>query len=98
MLDFLTVLACLVWIGVGALAFLWLAIQIGVLVKFHEVDPTDLSKDKRSGVCLVTDYGTGCQYLMSITGHLTPRLDSEGNQCVAAIPMQNTKPFRAEYV
>lgn len=41
-------------------------------------DSTD-SPDARSGVALRTDYMTGCQYLESSGGHLTLRLDAEGN-------------------
>ena len=33
-----------------------------------------------SGVKLITDYGTGCQYLMSPEGSLTPRLNATGKQ------------------
>lgn len=32
----------------------------------------------RSGVKIVTDHKTGCQYLYASRGGLTPRLDSDG--------------------
>lgn len=41
------------------------------------VDETDESKWNRSGVVLITDYGTGVQYLYK-DGALTPRLDKNG--------------------
>lgn len=34
---------------------------------------------KRSGMALRTDYGTGCQYLETTEGGITPRLDVNGN-------------------
>lgn len=40
-------------------------------------DDTD-SQKARSGVRLVTDYGTGCQYLKTREGHITPRLKPDG--------------------
>ena len=43
-------------------------------------DTDDAANGERSGVALVTDYGTGCQYLQSTQGHLTPRLNSDGKQ------------------
>ena len=33
---------------------------------------------KRSNMALRTDYGTGCQYLESHTGALTPRMSADG--------------------
>ena len=41
-------------------------------------DDTDASSTRRSGMSLKTDYGTGCQYLQSTHGNLTPRLDVNG--------------------
>lgn len=42
------------------------------------VDATDKSVSVRSGVNLITDYGTGCQYLETNSGGLTPRMNAEG--------------------
>lgn len=44
------------------------------------IDDTDASADKRSGVKLITDYGTGCQYLATIAGSLYPRMGTDGKQ------------------
>jgi len=42
-------------------------------------DGTDDAKNKlRSGATLVTDYGTGCQYLKGTFGGITPRLNANG--------------------
>lgn len=43
-------------------------------------DPTDYKMD--NGISLVTDYGTGCQYLIqnSSGSNPVPRLDSTGKQ------------------
>ena len=37
----------------------------------------------RSGLIIRTDNETGLQYLQSSGGHLTPRLDKDGNQMVS---------------
>lgn len=42
-----------------------------------EYDETDAAPS-RSGFKLMTDHGTGCQYLATFTGAVTPRLDAEG--------------------
>lgn len=42
-------------------------------------DETD-SMLQRSGMGLFTDYGTGCQYLGSPRGGITPRLGTDGKQ------------------
>ena len=52
------------------------------------VDPLRLSYNdtdsemlgEQSGMDLKTDYGTGCQYLETSLGYLTPRLDKDGKQ------------------
>lgn len=49
-------------------------------------DATDL-EETRSGLLLYTDYGTGCQYLATTAGSLTPRLDKDGNiVCIKTNP------------
>lgn len=35
---------------------------------------------RRSGVSVVTDYGTGLQYLVTPKGGITPRMDVSGDQ------------------
>lgn len=62
---------CLIWFS-----FIWLIALITPLYWLQSADETD-SPDKRSGVRLITDYGTGCQYLQR--GGITPRLDADGN-------------------
>ena len=57
---------------------------IGGVIKAWDYDATDQPEaenvvDRRSGMTLYTDYGTGCQYLQAGLGGLTPRLDKEGN-------------------
>ena len=41
-------------------------------------DDTDAGWTKRSGVALIIDHGTGCQYLKPKNGNIHPRLNSEG--------------------
>lgn len=44
-------------------------------------DETD-NKSERSGLILYTDHGTGVQYVGTILGGITPRLDANGNVVV----------------
>jgi hypothetical protein len=61
-----------------------IAVAVGVAVVDYfrlGFDDTDnLATGKRSNMALRTDYGTGCQYLESSDGELTPRLDRNGKQ------------------
>lgn len=61
------------WTCGGALAFTAIAWAGG---QFAPRDSTDTATE-RSGMTLRTDALTGCQYLESRTGYLTPRLDSD---------------------
>lgn len=45
---------------------------------FKYDDSDDKINKKRSGFSVYTDYLTGCQYLSTPLGFLTPRLDKEG--------------------
>lgn len=46
---------------------------------FTSYDVTDNIKDKkRSGLSIYIDHETGCQYLGTVFGGLTPRLDRDG--------------------
>lgn len=65
------------------LLFLW-----GVGVDFMKIglDTTDTSDGARSGMDLRTDHGTGCQYLESTGGGLTPRLGRDGKQVCEVTP------------
>ena len=48
-------------------------------ITFQDYDATDDAQNGiRSKMALYTDYGTGCQYLATRSGHLTPRLDKDG--------------------
>lgn len=43
-----------------------------------DYDPTDAGDGERSGMRLYTDAQTGCQYLATPGGSLTPRLSADG--------------------
>lgn len=47
-------------------------------------DATD--GEHRSGLGLRTDHGTGCQYLVTPWGGITPRLDRQGQHMCGARP------------
>ncbi len=64
-------------------AFLFVAVLLFVYYIAIQFSPKDASDDpvtgKRSGLVLLTDYGTGCQYLKTpIFGPVIPRLGSDG--------------------
>jgi len=73
----------------NALATIGLFVALGMGLKaaddllffYTEIgaDETD-GHGSRSGIALRTDNGTGCQYLESRFGGLTPRLDRAGKQ------------------
>ena len=49
--------------------------------QFLPYGETDSEEDaKRSGLELRFDHGTGCQYLVTRQGHITPRLGRDGKQ------------------
>ena len=45
---------------------------------FLSTDDTDEPNGKRSNMILYTDYKTGCQYVGTVLGGITPRLDRDG--------------------
>lgn len=58
----------------------------GPLDWLSKPDETD-SATERSALKLYTDYGTGCQYIETRRGGLSPRLDTDGKQiCRPAHP------------
>lgn len=58
---------------------LWVVVLVWVtwLVVHRGKDDTD-NKDKRSGLILYTDHGTGVQYVGTMWGSITPRLGQDG--------------------
>lgn len=64
--------------GAVLLFFIWFFGSI--IIAFIETDDSDLSRFKRSGLKLHTDYKTGCQYFSSSRGGVYPRLDRNGKQ------------------
>ena len=73
------------WLG-----FLKLLIFLIVFTWFLsavERDNTD-SREKRSGMSLFTDHGTGCQYLSRTFGGLTPRMGADGQQVCTDITIR----------
>ena len=69
--------------GLGALMAYSLMVFIGTLIAYPERDSTD-PPGSRSGLHLLIDHRTGCHYLMTRKGGLTPRLDTNGRQICEA--------------
>ncbi len=67
---------------VGALTLIWIGAKELDAAVFAQWglgrDATD--GKERSGLALKTDAATGCQYLVSPWGGITPRLDRRGKQ------------------
>lgn len=76
------------------LFILWFVAAMAVAVVNQLVGRyTDIGRDDtdppagRSDMKIMTDHATGCQYLMSSRGGLTPRLDENGKQmCTKGTP------------
>jgi len=51
---------------------------VGVMTLISPTDETDRGRFERSGVQLRIDHGTGCQYLETRAGAITPRLTTSG--------------------
>lgn len=55
------------------------AVWIGALIGQGPLDVTDNHiTGARSGFRILIDHGTGCQYLRTTSGGVTPRLDGHG--------------------
>lgn len=54
---------------------------VGYITPHDDTDPPD----GRSGMTLLIDHGTGCQYLYR-SGAITPRMDKSGRQICEAMP------------
>jgi hypothetical protein len=64
------------WLCTSALLLVLVSTISGYF--FQEYDDTDDAINGHiSGVELVTDYGTGCQYLKTIDGFITPRVNNK---------------------
>jgi len=61
-----------------ALGVLLVLISQGICSLFDIGKNDSDSAEKRSGMSVRTDYKTGCQYLESSKGELTPRLKKDG--------------------
>ena len=54
---------------------------------FLSRDDTDDPSGSRSGLIVYTDHRTGCQYVGTVLGGITPRLDKDGKPvCVKQEP------------
>lgn len=61
-------------------AIVWALTKTGTSEWLEPFDDTDNPNGQRSNMMLLTDHGTGCQYLRVIGGGITPRLDADGKQ------------------
>lgn len=55
------------------------------------IDNSDKSFFKRSDLKIHTDYKTGCQYLSTFWGGITPRLDKDGKQICIESEVENAR-------
>lgn len=79
-----------VWNVISKAAIIYLVLSVALSMGNYLLGKyTDIGRDDtdppagRSDMKIMTDHLTGCQYLMSSRGGLTPRLDENGKQmCV----------------
>ena len=67
--------------------FLTILVTLGIWIIVRSLfglglDDSDLSKNKRSGMKIYTDYKTGVQYLSAPFGGLCVRVDENGNPII----------------
>ncbi len=60
------------------IVFFWV-ITVMIILSLFSVDNSDKNFLIRSDMSIKTDYLTGCQYLTTFWGGITPRLDENGN-------------------
>lgn len=66
---------------INIIIFSGILIALRSCTKTFDLDDTDNKvTGERSGVVPITDHLTGCQYLKTLWGGITPRMDSDGNQ------------------
>ena len=75
------------WGVIGKLALFYVVAAVALAgINYMLATHTDIGRDAtdppagRSDMQIMTDHQTGCQYLMSARGGLTPRLDENGKQ------------------
>lgn len=66
------------WGAKAAIAFGWID---------GAYDATDGPNGERSNMALRTDHGTGCQYLETLWGGITPRMGPDGKQVCTPPPL-----------
>lgn len=64
------------WFG-GAILLLWV---INFATEYFEYGFDDTDGEQRSGMGVLTDARTNCQYLYTPSGGLTPRMNLDGTQ------------------
>lgn len=70
----------LVWLGVCGLMWVAFLTVLDMAPKDDTDDPATTNPFERSGMMILTDHGTNCQYLGWRHGGLTPRLYADGSQ------------------
>ena len=82
-----SVIESALWAFVSKATMIYLLVSLalgaanGLLARYTDIgrDDTD-PPGNRSNLLIMTDHATGCQYLTSVRGGLTPRLDENGKQ------------------
>lgn len=71
-------------VAAGVTAFIGFGAIVTMPIHYFFPPPMDATDHpgtkERSGLKLHIDYGTGCQYLVTADGGITPRLEEDGKQ------------------
>jgi len=60
------------------LASIFLILMMAWMFSRSGFDDSDKTRSERSGLMIFTDHKTGCQYVGTILGGITPRLTAQG--------------------
>jgi len=73
------------WLEMLRWLFATLIVATAIFALLSPTDGTDANYFVRSNLRLHMDYGTGCEWLSTREGHLSPRLDASGKQVCGGV-------------
>lgn len=76
------------WALIGAMIAVMAAVMGVAMYATHPTKPTVADPGSAEWKGILTDNQTGCQYVVTISGGVTPRMDATGKQmCDESVPI-----------